>query len=58
MVLAGKIRGLVDAVRHSRLGPLDTADAAAILAAVPTGALVVFDRGLFRLVGVDDCTAA
>jgi hypothetical protein len=63
--LAGKIMVLVDAFSHYPLWQLYTEDAAAndkrfaaeILAAVPTGALVVFDLGFFSFLGFDDCTA-
>jgi Transposase DDE domain len=66
LVLAGKIMVLVDAFSHYPLWQLYTEDAAAndkrfaaeILAAVPTGALVVFDLGFFSFLWFDDFTAA
>lgn len=66
LVLAGKIMVLVDAFSHSPLWQLSTEDAAAndkrfaaeILAAVPTGALVGFDVGVFSVLWCDDFTAA
>jgi hypothetical protein len=66
LVLAGKIMVLVDAFSHYPLWPLYTEDAAAndkrfaaeILAAVPPGALVVFDLGGFSFLWFDDFTAA
>jgi hypothetical protein len=66
LVLAGKLMVLVDAFSHDPLWQLSTEDAAAndtrfaaeILAAVPPGALVVFDLGFFSLLWFDDFTAA
>jgi Transposase DDE domain len=66
LVLAGKIMVLVDAFSHYPLWQLYTEDAAAndkrfaaeILAAVPAGALVVFDLGFFSFLWFDDFTAA
>jgi hypothetical protein len=66
LVLAGKIIVLVDAFSHYPLWPLYTEDAAAhdkrfaaeIRAAVPAGALMVFDLGFCSFLWFDDFTAA
>jgi Transposase DDE domain len=58
LVLAGKIMVMVDAFRHYPLWQLFTEDAAEILAAVPAGALLVFDLGFFSFLWFDDFTAA
>jgi hypothetical protein len=66
LVLAGKILVMVDAFRHYPRWQLDTEDAAAhdkrvaaeILAALPVGALVVFDLGCCSFLWFDDFTAS
>jgi hypothetical protein len=64
--LAGTIMVMVDALRYDPRWQLCTADAAAtdtrfaaeILAAVPAGALLVFDLGGFSVLWFDDFTAS
>jgi hypothetical protein len=66
LVLAGKIMVMVDACSHYPRWQLYTEDAAAndkrfaaeILAALPVGALVVFDLGFFSFLWFDDFTAS
>ena len=66
VVLAGKIMVMVDAFSHYPRWQLYTEDAAAndkrfageILAALPVGALLVFDLGFFSFLWFDDFTAS